>query len=353
MKNKKIDLVLRIAAALFAAGVLLFIILATQYFQEHKVYNGADHISDRMKVRDIDGVAYQPKNTVNYLLIGVDKYGGINPEYASYYNTQQADFLAVLSVDMTDKTYSVVHINRDTMVFFKQLGVGNYSYGTTYAQIALSHTEGGGGSVSANNTVDAVSNFLYRIPIDYYVEITMDIIPLLADGVADIISGVEGNGIPVTLQEGQSLDGLNLTSSTLEGNVLTLHGDDALTFVRGRHGVDDQTNVSRMVRQQEFIEGFLALAKDTNMTDAQMLSCYNILTEGDHLFTNASRQDLYSIFRYLSQTNADGEPVYRFRGIFEPEGETQIQNDHVAFIADTDSVKELAIDVFYDRYNKD
>ena len=41
---------------------------------------------------------------------------------------------------------------------------------------------------------------------------------------------------------------------------MTLDGQKALTYVRSRHHIDDQTNIARMRRQQQFLTTLHAVA---------------------------------------------------------------------------------------------
>ena len=39
----------------------------------------------------------------------------------------------------------------------------------------------------------------------------------------------------------------------VQGDEVTLDGEKALTYVRSRHHIDDQTNIARMARQRQFL----------------------------------------------------------------------------------------------------
>jgi anionic cell wall polymer biosynthesis LytR-Cps2A-Psr (LCP) family protein len=112
------------------------------------------------------------------LLLGVDKYV-TETGVESYNNTQQADFLMLIIFDRTNKSYTALQLNRDTMTEITMLGVRGEQAGVFTGQLALAHTYGSGGKDSCRNTVDAVSNLLYGIDIDHYVAVTMDAVPII------------------------------------------------------------------------------------------------------------------------------------------------------------------------------
>ena len=39
----------------------------------------------------------------------------------------------------------------------------------------------------------------------------------------------------------------------VEGETITLYGDQALTYVRSRYNIDDETNLARMARQRQYL----------------------------------------------------------------------------------------------------
>lgn len=78
--------------------------------------------------------------------------------------------------------------------------------------------------------------------IDFYVAMNMDGISELND-----LAG----GVTVTLED----DFSSIDPAMTKGTTLTLHGDQAETFVRSRMTVGDGTNASRMERQSVYAGG--------------------------------------------------------------------------------------------------
>ncbi|MCD8375356.1 MAG: LCP family protein [Oscillospiraceae bacterium] len=173
-------------------------------------------------------------NLETILLIGIDKFEDDLDQYG-YINSQQADFLLLLIFDRESGDCTALQINRDIMTEITVLGVTGDQAGTVTAQLALAHTYGSGGSDSCVNTVKAVSNLLYGVDVDHYAAVTMDAVPIIND-----LAG----GVTLTV-----MDDLTLYDEALvEGEEITLTGDQALTYVRARFYIADGTNLHRMER---------------------------------------------------------------------------------------------------------
>ena len=72
---------------------------------------------------ELDGVTYRlNRRLTTILLMGVDQTAEQQQE-ANYRNGGQADFLALVVVNDSQKTIHVIQINRDTMVELKVLSV--------------------------------------------------------------------------------------------------------------------------------------------------------------------------------------------------------------------------------------
>ena len=119
-KKLYIILISVLLVALFAAMVLAV------YFWEEK-HSDFDSPSDfeMAGVLEHNGEKYVVRDDVQTLLvIGLDTFGEQAEGEDSYNNDKCADFLALLVFDKTSKSYSVIHLNRDTITDVTVLGVG-------------------------------------------------------------------------------------------------------------------------------------------------------------------------------------------------------------------------------------
>ena len=181
------------------------------------------------------------KDLETILVMGLDK-NERSEMLEGYVNKTQSDFLLLLVIDRENRSINSLQINRDTMTEITRLGVFGGSAGKYIAQIALAHAYGSGGSDSALNAVKAVSNFLGGVKIDHYMTFTMDSVALVNDMVG---------GVTVFIED----DFSEMDPSLVQGQEITLKGEQALHFVRGRSNVADGTNLNRMARQRQYMMG--------------------------------------------------------------------------------------------------
>jgi LCP family protein required for cell wall assembly len=272
-----------------------------------------------------DGVWYNAKTDLEtILLMGIDKFED-NLGQTGYINSQQADFMLLLIFDRQADTCTALQLNRDIMTNMKVLGVYGDQAGTTYAQLALAHTYGSGGSDSCINTTEAVSDLLYGVKIDHYVSVTMDAVSVIND-----LAG----GVTVTV-----LDDLSAIDPALvEGEEVTLAGSQALTYVRTRAGLENSTNLHRMERQQQYM---LALWKQVNQRakeDPDFL--VNVLLQtGSYLQSDCSSDKLTELFEAIGDLDVSE--------ILTLEGENVQGEVYMEYYVDEDALQQLVLQLFY------
>ncbi len=272
-----------------------------------------------------NGRAYVLNDALSTMLImGIDDYE--LTESSTYRNTSQADFLLLAVFDSEKETCALLQINRDTMADVPVLGaLGNY-IGLTTEQIALAHTYGSGLEDSCENTVQAVSRFLYGINIEHYMSLTMDAVAILNDLVG---------GVTVTIED----DFTGVDDTLVQGETVTLLGDHALHFVRARSSMtDDDTNLARMARQRTYMAALTESLRDAVKDDAGfVLSAFSALS--DYLVTDCDIYDLSDLGQQLSD--------YSLSDIVTPEGEAVLGEKYMEFYVDEDALQELVIGLFY------
>ncbi len=274
-----------------------------------------------------NGKKYTLKDSLNtLLLLGIDDFGKVQ-ESISYTNSRQADFLALLVFDSETDSCTLLQLNRDTMAEIQVLGVTGEKAGTINGQLALAHTYGNGLESSCKNTSKAVSGLLYGIEINNYLSINMDAVAALND----LVGGVEV----------EVLDDFSDVDASLKiGKNVVLSGEQALTYVRGRGNVGDQTNISRMQRQRQYMSAFaLALKTAYLQNENIILEAYNAIV--DYMITDCSITDLSETAEKLSS--------YTLSEIITPEGESVQGDEFAEFHVDDAALKELVINVFYEE----
>lgn len=262
------------------------------------------------------------KDLETILVMGLDK-NERSEMLEGYVNKTQSDFLLLLVIDRENRSINSLQINRDTMTEITRLGVFGGSAGKYTAQIALAHAYGSGGSDSALNAVKAVSNFLGGVKIDHYMTFTMDSVALVNDMVG---------GVTVFIED----DFSEMDPSLVQGQEITLKGEQALHFVRGRSNVADGTNLNRMARQRQYMMGLYekimaAAAQDEAFPEKLVKKL------ADAFDTDLSVYQLDSLFDTLLECKM-GE-------ILTIEGEN-VRGEFMEFYADPDSVAQAVQTLF-------
>ena len=272
-----------------------------------------------------DGVWYAPKeNQETMLMIGLDKTEPIE-ESESYNNNAQADFLLLAIFDETEETTTILHINRDTMAEIPVLGVNGQLAGTVTGQLALSHTYGSGLQDSCMNTVNAVSDFLYGIKINHYVAMTMGAVPYINDLVG---------GVPVTVLD----DFSGIDDSLVEGETITLKGEQALHYVRNRADLEDSSNLNRMKRQQQYLT---SMAKQVEKLDDDFsVSTQQVATIAKYIISDCSIDTLSRM--------AEQFVDYPLQEMQDVQGEAVRGEEFIEFYPDEEKLAEQVLELFYE-----
>ena len=262
------------------------------------------------------------------LVLGIDKFSDYTATFVEgdLLNDLQSDVLLLMIEDKAAGVWTALQLNRDTMCEIRRLGISGEKTGTVFQQLCLSHTYGSGGKDSCRNSVKAVSRLLYDVPIDHYYAVTMDAIPVLNDLVGGVTVHVD--------------DDLTAADPILvQGTDVTLHGDQALHFVRARMSVADGTNLSRMNRQRVFLDALYTQMRTRLQNDSRFaLSMANRLAE-------YSTSDL--IPEELSEL-AERLKDEEFRGIQTTMGEAVQGEKYLEFYPDEEKLKTEVLSLFFE-----
>lgn len=311
--------------------LLVLVVVCALFFSLLKVWeirDGTLETTDDMPTDhriNVNGVWYVPRQGIEtFLLMGVDKYeeetGG-----ESYNNTQRTDFLMLMIMDKSTGTCQAIHLNRDTMAEIPVLDVRGEYAGTEIGQLALAHTYGDGGVRSCRNTVEAVSDLLYGVRVDHFISFTMDAVPVIND-----LAG----GVTVTVLQ----DLTSISPSWTQGAVVTLKGDEALSYVRTRQGLENSSNLTRMERQRQYLNGLRAcLAEKMENNDSFLM---NLMKKINPYFTSdctvnqlSRMYERWSTVEEIDIREIPGEAV---------EGEIFME-----YYVDDEALKNLVTELFY------
>lgn len=319
-----------IVLAVLIAFFAVLLVLKNWEKSQQKDSVVAPYISHNIKT--YNGKDYELKKNIDtFLVMGLDER---NEEMATdddaINNSQEADFLMLFVMDNNNSTLTALHINRDSMVKMDKFGLDGTVIDRPYQQIALAHTYGSSRIEGCKNTVNAVQGLLQNIDIDGYVSVSMDSVA----EVNDILGGIE-------LEVLQDLTYADPELS--KGSVVTLKGEQALTYVRTRYGLDDSSNKARMERQKQYVECLFDTFGELVQSDESIV---DKLLDSNTVNTMEARYpgQLTDIARKLME--------YEFCGIYSLEGKYETaENDkgreNMEFYPNEDSIDKVLIDILY------
>lgn len=272
------------------------------------------------------GRVYVPKTDVQtILLMGID-HDDVNQSNGNLYSGQ-ADALALLVIDRKEETYHLLPINRNTMCDVNVLSLGGEVVETRTMAICLSHSYGNGGADSCENTVAAVSRLLLNIPIDSYAALYMNGLPIINDAVG---------GVTVTIED----DFSQADPSLVMGQEITLTGQQAYNYLRGRMQVGEGLHEDRMRRQQTYVEAYISAAKEKIRSDKSFAATlYQQLQP--YLVADLTGKDVNTLAELMSS--------YQNGGFAALTGESRIVDNHQQFLPDEDSIYTTVLDLLYEK----
>ena len=306
--------------------VLVMLYSGLQILESTVLYHGQeDDGTIASKTVTVDGISYFPRQDITVMLVmGIDRYGPVK-DSGMYTNTGAADVDIVVVFDETNKSVSMLYLNRDTMLTMPVLGLGGKQAGTYFGQLALAHTYGCGLEDSCENTRQTISDFLGGVKIDYYVSMNMDAIAILNDAVG---------GVTVNVTE----DFSKVDPSITMGPV-TLMGQQAITYVRTRKDVGDQLNLTRIERQKDYISGFaesLRAQQKSNPTFA--LTAFEAVEP--YIVTDCSATVLGSLL--------DAYASFTLDEVVSPKGENVMGEKYFEFYVDEEDLQQIVLRMFYE-----
>lgn len=269
---------------------------------------------------------YRDGELTNILLIGTDWDEGRQVSEGSRY-AGQADFLLLLCMDRPNKMITPILIDRDTLADVRIYGPFGDEAGTRCTQICLSYAFGDTPQHACENTVWSVSELLGGIPIDGYMALSMDGITALNDALG---------GVTVTLED----DFTHIDPEMKQGATITLHGNQAETFVRGRMNVGEGTNQSRMRRQSAFIEAASERMAQGMSEDMNYIS--NVLDAVSPWMTTDLNRG-WLINRAYESQNCQRTDIRRIAG-----SHSVGEDGFIEFKADEDALIDLLTSIFFE-----
>jgi LCP family protein required for cell wall assembly len=198
-------------------------------------------LNSNIKTVDINGAlgtdrpAMSSTGAMDILVLGSDSRSGGNSTLGGGTDdgTARSDTAMVLHVNEAHTHATVVSIPRDTLVTRPicgtRAGASSVMFNTAYEV---------GGATCAVKTVESMTG----LRMDHYIELDFE-------GFAKLIDALGGVTVTTTVDINDSDSHLHLAAGTHK-----LSGDQALAFVRTRHGIGDGSDLGRIELQQQMVK---------------------------------------------------------------------------------------------------
>ncbi|MCD7708955.1 MAG: LCP family protein [Clostridiales bacterium] len=278
-------------------------------------------------VIEYNGKQYRYNSGIrSYLIMGIDDDDTVSEDVADYVSGGQSDAMFLLVADSRNEQLSVISINRNTMTEINIYDENGESLGTMEAQICLQHGFGDGRKISCNWSVNAVSKLFGNIPISGYVALNMGGISLLNNAVGgvevEVMTDIKNTSLGVDLHE---------------GDVVTLSGEEAYCYLRGRDTSEFDSATERLRRQEQYILSFWEKLMSMSDDAAEMAtSVYDSVA--DYMVSSV---DFTSLIEELSAYDFTEDRMYTVPG------ETEMGETYEEYYVDEDALTDLIMNVFY------
>ena len=290
---------------------------------------------DDMNVSTIDGsVAESDGKTITYkgrtyrlnenitsiACLGVDKEElmvGARPGTAG-----QSDTNIVLVIDTAKGTVTAINIPRDTMCDVNVFTVKGNFVNTTHEQLCMAYAYGDGKKTSCENAVASIERVLFGMPINSYISLDMD-------GVGVINDSVGG----VTVIPNETISGFE------KGRAVTLHGSEAMNFVRTR-STDVNASLRRSERHVTYAKAFAQTALSAVKKDFGTITrLYN--TAMRYCSTNVDLSKVTYLATTLLSKGFGG-----LNAVTVP-GTMAAGEKYAEYTVDTEAAFEMILSIFY------
>ena len=285
--------------------------------------------SDGIKMKD-NWITHQGKiyeyndEILTFYVMGIDKKS-VDDDSAITMGQSDANFL--ITLNPKTKEMNVIAINRDTMIDLVVYDYGGSYVETRRGQLALQHAYGRNDVESAEHQMNAISQLFYGIPINGYVSLKLESIPVINDSVG---------GVTVTCNE----DLTEKNSQLYEGATVNLVGNMAYDFVQERTKTYEGAR-RRLERQKIYIKSFVETAK-TKIKGGNLTLIYDLYNAlSSYMCTNLTVDQA----AYLASIAKD----YKFdmNNIRSLEGETVQGERYEEFNVDDEYLQDLIVEIFY------
>lgn len=262
------------------------------------------------------------------LCMGVDRSNEMT-ETKELGEAGQADGIFLIAQDTARNELKVLMIPRDTMTEITKLNSDGSVRGKEVDHLSMAYAFGDGREKSCENVVESVSRMFHGFPIDQYMAADTAIINTLNDAVGGVTVTVPTPGM-----EKQD-------PAFVQGEKITLMGEQAMWFVRYRDIEQEHSALFRMNQQKEYIAGFFEAVQKKSREDSQIVTRLFEMTE-DYMVTNMAKDQYLKVALDAVESNGlDGDDFFMIPGSSVP---TETFDE---FHVSEEEMIELLLSLFY------
>ena len=286
-------------------------------------------IDDGDGIIEYQGEIYERNPSVKAILcIGVDSSGAMEKTVTG--GGGQADGIFLVAHDVAQGHVKILMIPRDTMTPITLTDLSGNILGKDTHHITLAYGYGDGREQSCEWLSEAVSELLFGLPVDGYLAMNTSAIAKLNDLVGGVTVKVD-------------VDGMERRDPALvKGATVTLKGKQAETFVRYRDIEVDNSAITRMSQQRQYMEGYFAAVKQGAAKNSQLIPAIMDTIQADMVTDMAKDQYMEMGLSVLnSQQALSGEDILTIPG------EAVVTERFDEFHHDPEGTLKMVLDLFY------
>ena len=137
---------------------------------------------------------------------------------------------------------------------------------------------------------------------------------------------------------------VDLRAALDEGETVVLDtGESAIAYIRARSELVDGSNITRMARQEAFLRAFFSKLGERQFSESELITLYD---EVRPYVCNDAGDAGYEVFFNMIKEYSVGETV-SLKG-----AATKGKGGYIEFYVNEEHVKEVMLDVFYDKAKK-
>lgn len=276
-----------------------------------------------------NGKKYKRNTYIKAILcIGVDRKNAMT-EYKELGEAGQADGIYVLAHDTARNQLKILMVPRDTITEISILSADGSERMKQTDHLLMAYAYGDGREVSCENMVDSVSTLFHGLQIDSYIASSLSVIGELNDAVGGVTVTVPTPGME------------KADPAFIEGETVTLKGEQAEKFVRYRDIEIDHSAIFRMNQQKEYMARFFDALRQKTKQDSRIVENLFSLMEG-YMITDMEKEQYLKLA--LDVVESDGVS----EGAFYMVPGTDVTTDAFdEFHADEEQMIQVLLDMFY------